>query len=96
MCILAPSLSELIMAEAHLIAPESFVARFCARFEIDARVDLESELSGELGLDSFDLLMLAIWAEHIADPSTLPSAVPPLMTVGDAYAYYSLLVLEHR
>ncbi len=43
-------------------------------------------LFDELGLDSFDAVMLLVWLETICEPELLSSDVPEICAVADAYA----------
>ncbi|MDA8103514.1 MAG: acyl carrier protein [Nitrospiraceae bacterium] len=45
-------------------------------------------LHDELGLDSFSTFELIVVTEQLADVRLPPPEVPPLFTLGDAYAYY--------
>lgn len=48
----------------------------------------QTGLFDDLGLDSFTTFELVVVTEQLADVTLPPPELPPLFTLGDAYAYY--------
>lgn len=72
---------------------ERFAAAFRAEFApgYGAQLAPGIDLYEELGLDSFAAFRMILFVEDLADVPFPPDDIPPMFTVGDVFAYYSVL-----
>jgi len=56
--------------------------------EVPEGVGPEATLDDDLGMDSFNVFELIVLTEQLAELDVPPAELPPLVSLGDAHAYY--------